>query len=81
MKAEEFNNILDLKAEEHLVPMGFKKKGLSYYIIEGVNILCFKKGTFRGSFTGFQLCYGHTFLSNFIDKKGKTKIFENQAFT
>lgn len=74
MTAEEFNDILDLKATQYLVPLGFKKKGTSYYLCEGENIFSLKKGSFRGTFIGFLFCYGHTFLTDFIDNKGKLKI-------
>lgn len=73
MTAQEFNDTFDLKAAQYLVPLGFKKKGFSYYIVEGDNIFCLKKGTQSGFFTGFLFCYGHTFLSDFIDKNGKLK--------
>jgi hypothetical protein len=74
MDAKEFNEIFDAKSQIHLVPIGFKKKGTSYYLIDNENIFNFKKGTFQGVFTGFIFCYSHLFLSNFSDEKGKLKI-------
>ncbi|HUM52621.1 MAG TPA: hypothetical protein PK431_12435 [Chitinophagales bacterium] len=74
MNANKFNEIFDAYSQMHLVPMGFKKKGTSYYLIDKENIFNFKKGTFQGVFTGFIFCYSYLFLDNFKDEKGKLKI-------
>ncbi|MES2516425.1 MAG: hypothetical protein V4580_19895 [Bacteroidota bacterium] len=74
MDAEKFNKLFDTLAEEKLVPMGFKKTGLRYYLHQSPALLVFHKNSFRGAFTGFYITLTYDFLSNTKDKKDKLKI-------
>ena len=64
MDAKQFNELTEKYANEHLIPLGFKKKGVHYYLYRSPNLMLFCKDTFRGSFTGFYIALTHDFLSS-----------------
>lgn len=73
MDANEFNKLIDNYAKKVLIPLGFKKKGVHYYLHRDSRILVFYKNSFRGFFANFYLAMTYDFLSNTFDKKGKLK--------
>ncbi len=60
-----------------LMPLGFKKSGVHFYLHKSPNILVFHKKTFRSMFEGFYLAMTHDFFRNTRDGKGNIKVPSN----
>lgn len=68
------NELITVYGDELLIPLGFRRSGLRFYIRQSPNIMVLHEKVSRGGFEGFYLALTHDFISNTRDRNGALRI-------